>query len=232
MLTRPVPRWSPSTLLGRLDEQTRTALLAGRPRLKFEERSCLLRQDDPGDSALVLLSGAVKVYVDSAEGHRSLLGVRLAGDMVGEMAVIEGTGRRSATVQAALPVQAVQLHKAELLELMADHNGFALAVSKMIASRLRWANRRRLDATADRPFVRLSRVLVDLVDHIGKESDGYWELEPKLTQHEIGFMAMLKPRTVEKTLAEMAKRGVVSLGRRPIRVHDRDQLVLWANGAI
>lgn len=48
---------------------------------------------------LLLLAGHVRITNATPDGREVVIGVRGAGDVIGELAVIDG-GRRSATVQA------------------------------------------------------------------------------------------------------------------------------------
>ena len=62
----------------------------------------LIREGDPGTAVYLLLAGSVKVTGATDEGG-SLLAIRVGGDLVGELAVLDGRPR-VATVTTPGPV--------------------------------------------------------------------------------------------------------------------------------
>ncbi|WP_307859833.1 Crp/Fnr family transcriptional regulator [Actinokineospora baliensis] len=216
--------WPSTTLLGSLTERTRSALLAAGSEIRYPRNHYLLRQDEEGDIAYIIMEGAVKVFVETANGTKSLLGIRVAGDMVGEMGAIDPEARRSATVQAATAVVVRSVHRNRLRALMSEYPDLAIEISRMISSRLRWANRRRVDATIKDGRVKLGRLLVELASFYGEQVGEHWDLRIQLTQHELGYMAGLANRTVEKALADLEQDQVISKAYRRIRITNLPRL--------
>ena len=66
-------------------------------RKKVASGEIICRENDPGDSFYIILSGAVEVFVESIE---KLVAVRLAGEFIGEMSLLMGTPR-TATLRAS-----------------------------------------------------------------------------------------------------------------------------------
>ncbi|SES25910.1 Crp/Fnr family transcriptional regulator [Actinokineospora terrae] len=216
--------WPSTTLLGSLSERTRAALLAAGSEIRYPRNHYLVRQDEEGDIAFLIMEGAVKVFVETASGTKSLLGIRVAGDMVGEMGAIDPEARRSATVQAATALVVRSVHRNRLRALLTEYPDLGIEVSRMISSRLRWANRRRVDATIKDGRVKLARLLVELATYYGERVGDHWELRIQLTQHELGYMAGLANRTVEKALADLEQEQVISKAYRRIRITDLPRL--------
>ncbi|GLZ38353.1 Crp/Fnr family transcriptional regulator [Actinokineospora sp. NBRC 105648] len=218
------PPWPAASLLGRLGEKTRAALLSAGAEVRYPKDHYLLRQDELGDVVYLIIDGVVMVYVETENGAMSVLGIRLAGDMVGELGAIEPGARRSATVRASTPLAVRSLSRARLRALMTQHPDLAIEVSRMIGNRLRWANRRRVDATIKGAKVKLSRLLVEAAAQYGERVGDRWELPIPLTQHELGYMAGLGNRTVEKALADLEADGVISKAYRRISIVDLGKL--------
>ena len=93
----PARGWRPGTFLGSLARGTRAELLSRGERRAYPPGSALLNQGDRTFSVYLLLQGAVKIITVSPEGDTALLAIRSAGDIVGEMAALEGRPR-SATL--------------------------------------------------------------------------------------------------------------------------------------
>jgi len=215
--------WSESTLLGGLRAADRRALLTAGTELPFPDGKRLIAQGSADDQAYLLISGMVKVVKRDHNGHTALLGIRVAGDLVGEMGALDGTPR-SADVTASGDVVARVFRARELRELSIRKPEIALGISRMIARRLRWANERRLDFTARDPRARIARILYEVVRGYGIKRPTHWELGVELTQPEIASLAATGLRTVEKTLRELESDGVLIRRYRDIHVGDLESL--------
>jgi CRP/FNR family transcriptional regulator/CRP/FNR family cyclic AMP-dependent transcriptional regulator len=80
--------------------QNELASLAERAiRKRFPKESIIVQEDDVGDSLMVILTGRVKVVLNSEEGKEIILSILKDGDFFGEMSLLDGEPR-SATVIA------------------------------------------------------------------------------------------------------------------------------------
>jgi CRP-like cAMP-binding protein len=215
--------WPPATLLGRLALPARAAVLSTGTEIEPAPDRPLIRQGDQQVYAYLLIDGLVKVSARDENGKEALLGIRVAGDLVGEMAVLEDT-TSAADVLPCGRVVARVMRPEQLLDLMTRHGDFALEVAKMISQRLRWANRRRLDFTAHGPRTRVARVLAEVAEAYGQSRDGIWDLGVPLTQAEIAQLCGTKLRTVEKELHALQAERVVRCQYRATEITDLHRL--------
>jgi CRP-like cAMP-binding protein len=222
-------RWPTTTLLGRLAPSLRVSLLAAGTEIEPAANRPIIRQGDELGHAYLLIDGLVKVTVRDTNGKAALLGIRVGGDIVGEMAALDGTNR-SADVVPCGPLVARVIKREELLDLLARQGDLAIEVARMISQRLRWANRRRLDATAHAPRTRVARVLTEVIDAHGRRNGAVWELGVPLTQAEIAQLAGSKLRTVESALKRLATEHVVRRQYRGVEVTDLNRLRSIARG--
>lgn len=168
------------------------------------------------------------MLVHSPVGAEILLAVRVGGDLVGEMAVLDGS-RRSANVVACGDVDARIVRQAEINQFLARTPQAAYEVSRMISGRLRWSDRRRVDFVARSPLGRLAHVLAEIAETYGRRAGDRWELDIPLTQAELGSLAGMARRTVEKQFAELVAAGVVESSYRGYTVHNMVGLRSVAN---
>jgi CRP-like cAMP-binding protein len=89
-----------------------------------------------------LLSGFAKVTAAVENGETSLLALRAGGDTAGETAAMDGAPR-SATVTACGPLTARVLRDGDLRSLLMRRPEVSMALTGIVADRLRGANRRR-----------------------------------------------------------------------------------------
>ncbi|HEV7649413.1 MAG TPA: Crp/Fnr family transcriptional regulator [Actinophytocola sp.] len=215
--------WPESTLLGGLNEAERSMILTVGTEVPYRDGKRLITQGSDDDHAYLMLRGMVKVAVRDHNGRSALLGIRLAGDLVGEMGALDGPPR-SADVTASGDILVRVIRAPDLRELSRRKPDIALGITRMIAGRLRWANQRRLDFTARDPRARVARILYEVVRAYGSFRRTHWELGVELTQSEIASLAATALRTMEKELRRLQDEGVLVRRYRDIHVVDLDLL--------
>jgi CRP/FNR family transcriptional regulator, cyclic AMP receptor protein len=123
MITMPYP----GSFLARLQEGDQDFLLGDYTPRTFPANAVLFHQGDPSDSVVFLLSGWAKVFTDSLNEHEALLALRGPGDVLGELAAIDGRPR-SATVQMLMPAQVAVLSANRLLSRLRQRPDIAIAL--------------------------------------------------------------------------------------------------------
>jgi CRP/FNR family transcriptional regulator, cyclic AMP receptor protein len=86
---------------------------------RAEAGEVLFRQGEDGDRLFAIGSGQVEVHAELTGGRTQKLATVLAGESLGEMAVL-GRARRSGTAAAASPVSGWLLHRSSLAMLRLD----------------------------------------------------------------------------------------------------------------
>lgn len=165
-------------------------------------RSVLLRQGDPGTHVILLESGSVLMTLAGENGERTLLAVRGAGELLGELAVLDARPR-TASVIAAETCHVHIIPAAEFLTFVEQHNLLAPLLRHAIA-RVREAETVRLElATAPVP-ARLASALGRLVR---SASAATAELSVRLTQAELAQMIGASRNAVGAAIKTWRERG-------------------------
>jgi CRP/FNR family cyclic AMP-dependent transcriptional regulator len=108
---------------------------SGIPVRAFRQGETIFREGDPASELYVIKSGRV----DISSGNRMLATLGENG-IFGEMALID-KAPRSATVTAATDVELVPVNEKQFLFLVGQTPFFALKVMRVLAGRLRAANK-------------------------------------------------------------------------------------------
>ena len=161
--------WLPTSFLGRLERSARDRLLAVGTRRSVNESQIVLREGDLESHVIVLDDALAKVTVAMADGRQALLAIRMSGDIVGEISALNGTPR-TATVTACRPSIVRIIHRNEFRAFLRGNPDAAMEVAGIVADRLRWANRRRVDFASYPVKVRLARVLWEIATAYGRRS--------------------------------------------------------------
>ncbi|MFH8794222.1 Crp/Fnr family transcriptional regulator [Streptomyces sp. NPDC017941] len=224
-------KWPPSTFLSRLRQETRDELLQQGVAKRYSPHQPLLIQGDSSRHVLLITRGVVKVTASSESGFDVLLAVRIAGDLVGEMAAFEELPR-SGTVEACSEVDVRIIQLRVLESFLTDHPDAMKAMLRMLSARLRWANRRRVDYRAYDASTRFARVLAELGQSYAQPVPGgdgkRCELGVTLNQRELASLAGLALPTAEKCLAALTAQGLVECSYRNITICDVPKLLEFA----
>lgn len=211
--------WAPNTFLGSLPEPTAKELLGLSVQRQFAPGRVVLREGDRDTHLELLISGFVKVTT-SIEGFETLLGIRMPGEVVGEVGALTGAPR-NATVTACGRVTAGVISRVGFDAFLRRHPEVAARVTASLADQLRWANRRRTDFAVYPAHVRLARLLVEIADMCGRPTrTGGIEIGVPLSQPELATMIAIAQATVQKAIHELRNRGLISTGYRRLTILD------------
>ncbi|MGQ0843656.1 MAG: Crp/Fnr family transcriptional regulator [Sporichthyaceae bacterium] len=216
-------------LLGRTEP---FAALDGRPLLALAEVASVrtykrgqyvFGQEDPGDAMFVLVSGSVKVLVNSPDGAEVLFCTLGEGEVFGELSFLDGRPR-SASVLTVEATQAIALTRAALDSVLDTQPAIARALLVYLTEMVR----RLSEQAADLVFLdlegRLAKCLDRLAEDKGKvESEGV-RLDLNITQSDLASMVGASRPSVNQALQSFNKRGFVRTEGRSILITDRAAL--------
>ena len=101
----------------------------------FKTGEIIFREGEPGDNMYVVLEGAVDINVS---GEKFI--VAQAGDVVGEMALIDSSAR-SATAVARTNCKVIAINEERFTALTQQNPAFAIHVMRILVERLRRMNK-------------------------------------------------------------------------------------------
>lgn len=211
---------------GGLKPQIRTRLLTLGATARFRPGDCILRESERSDHVLLLVQGRVKVTSMADTGYAVVLGIRGPGDLVGEMASLDGNPR-SATVTALDSVLARTIPGPVFRRFIGAHPEAGIALAELIASRLRAANQRRLEFAAFPVRRRLALILLDLDRWYGVGSGtdpDYRDIDLALSQLDLAGMVGSSLESVAKAIRGLAREGIVRTRRRHVTILNRRAL--------
>src|SRR4051812_13050912 len=92
--------WAPESLLAALSVSDRGTILTLGHARQYHGGEVFFNQGDPSNFVLIIIDGYVKITAVSESGIESLVAIRTAGDIVGELSAFDDRPR-SATARAA-----------------------------------------------------------------------------------------------------------------------------------
>ncbi|MDT4986785.1 MAG: family transcriptional regulator, cyclic receptor protein [Micromonosporaceae bacterium] len=176
----------------------------------------ILRERDASSHVILLRSGCVKVVCHSDDGYEVVLGIRDAGDLVGELASPAGEGR-SASVYAISDVEALVVPAGRFYGFVRTHPDTAVALHATLSARLREADRYRASAATEPVERRLAALLLELGERYGQpDATGAILIDLPLCQDELAGLLLTSRRTIGRVLMKLRRTGTVVTGRRVI----------------
>ncbi|MFK0193869.1 Crp/Fnr family transcriptional regulator [Kitasatospora sp. NPDC090308] len=215
--------WPTGSYLGLLSAPSRQLLLRAGRVASYAPGEVILREGDRASHLLLIEKGLVKVTSTTREGHTSLLAIRAAGDVVGELAAIDGAPR-SATVTAARAVRARAIQHGEFVRLFREQPQIALALVAAVAGKLRAATRARVDTGGYPLQVRMARALVELAETYGEPAGTGITITVPLSQEDLAALISSSTAGVTRSLQHLRKNGLIDTSYRRLTVLDLDAL--------
>lgn len=192
------------------------------------EQSCdsgqaIFSRGDPGDSMLVVLGGRVRIGICSSEGKEVTLAVIEAGQVFGEMALLDGEVR-SADATAVGQCRLLVIRRRDFVPFLERHPKLAIRLMQILCQRVRHAN----DICESIAFLdlstRLARLLVQLDRIYGERVGTSRRIGLKLSQEELGHLIATSRESVNKQLHAWQADGLIELARGYIVIRDINTL--------
>jgi CRP/FNR family transcriptional regulator, cyclic AMP receptor protein len=210
-----VGRWR---LFANLPAEASRTFLAAAVRRRYAKGEVIFHEGDPGDAVHLVDKGKVAVRMATPLGDVTTLSVRGPGDFVGELGFIHPDESRSASLVCLSPVETLVLRRGEMDRLVAEHPQVLWAIIERLAERLRVLSALLLESRYDPADVRVRRRLLEFAS----ENDDKAVIA--ITQEELAWLAGSTRGTVNRVLAEEAKRGTLTTARGRITVLNRTDL--------
>lgn len=112
-------------------------------RVCYQDGEILCRQDDPGDTAYLIIDGEVEIILEGADGPLTVATLG-ANEIVGEMSILTGA-RRAATVRAKGRLVALRIAKDPFMRMVREFPTMAVSIMQELAHRVE-ANNNQLRA--------------------------------------------------------------------------------------
>ncbi len=177
----------------------------------------LFHEGDIGDTVHLLDRGRVAVRITTPLGEVATLRVRGPGEVIGEVALLHQSSRRTATVVALERTETLMLHRDAFAELRHNHPSVDEFLLALLADEVRRLSNLLVEALyvpAEKRVLRRLSALTDLY------RDGEGAPEIPLTQEDLASLAGTSRSTVNRVLGSIEKDGVVEVSRGRITVVD------------
>jgi CRP-like cAMP-binding protein len=173
-------------------------------------------EQDPPNELYVVRSGRIAIANTSVDGRESVMALMEAGDLFGEMPLLDG-GERSAGARALEPSELVAVPYGKVEEMLKERPHLLWGVVRLLAQRLRTTDA----ALADSVFLDVTGRTAKRLLELAGDAD---EFALPVTQEELAGMVGASRERVNKALSAFIKLGWLEQSDRRYRITDREQL--------
>jgi CRP/FNR family transcriptional regulator, cyclic AMP receptor protein len=212
-------QWS---ILSGLSPDMQRHVISQLRRRRYARHEVLFHEGDPGNAMHLVASGRLAVRIESLSGDPVIVNVIGPGAHVGELALVNPSATRTASVVALDRAETLVLDHATFRELCEAHHEVTSVLIAALAERVDGLSRDVVEAynvpATKRVIRRLLRVAA-----LGTEapSDGTsTPIEVPITQDDLAAMAGTTRPTVNKVLKAAEQRGELAVTRGRVCIVD------------
>jgi len=186
-----------------LNEQERNNLAAHAQSRIFRPSEPIFHVEEPGSSMMGVIVGTVRISLPSSRGKAVILADLPAGELFGEIALLDGKPR-SASAAALTKCELLVLERRDFLSFLERSPAACLNLMQLLCGRVRRSDERVAEITFFDLPARLAKALLRYPAQ-GKLS---------LSQRELAEMAGATRENVNRCLREWQRLGILQLKNR------------------
>ncbi|GAB4557927.1 MAG: Crp/Fnr family transcriptional regulator [Anaerolineae bacterium] len=187
-----------------------------------EKGRVFYRPEEVGEVLFILKKGRVQLYRISPEGKKLVIATLGPGSIFGEMALI-GQQLHNTFAEAIEDCQICIMSRTDLERLILSKPKVALRVLEITGRRLRSVEERLEDMAFKGIPARLASLLLRLAEESGDEITG-------LTHQDLAETVGTYRETATQVLNDLKAQGLIDIGRKRIKILDREGLKAIAEG--
>ncbi len=188
-------------------------------------RAEIITVEHPGEIVYIILEGTVKIYIMRPDGTEVILNILGAGEIVGEMSLVDSF-ERSASVVTLEPCTLLLMARATFWASLQEMPAIACNLINILSRRLRMSNARVESLSALDISGRVAAQLLSFAKEYGEDTlEGDVLIPLRLTQSDLANIIGASRVRVNQALSFYKQRNYLSLNRaNKILIHNVDAL--------
>ena len=169
-------------------------------RRAFPAGTNVLMAEQPGEAVYIILHGTVKIHVEQGDGGDVILSILGAGDLLGEMSLIDSIGRSASAVTLENSLM-LWMDKQTFNQLLDEFPAVARNLVRILSARVRLSDELiQALATLD-VYGRVARQLLAFAERYGhKTANGEIRIPIALTQGDIADLVGASRKRVNQVM--------------------------------
>jgi CRP-like cAMP-binding protein len=212
-----------SSLFARLGDGEVDMILAHAIVARHPAGELIFAKGDPGNSMMAVLDGRIMITAPSQDGRQVVLTVMRAGEVFGEIALLDGK-ERTADATAMTECELLIVPRRSLLALLERRPDLCIDLLIVLCERLRRTNEQVEDLAFLDLEARIAKVLMRLAEENGKGQSGTAPVGVKISQRALGELVGGSRESVNKHLQDWKRSGIIAIEKGSIVIRDIEAL--------
>jgi len=193
-------------------------------RISLDKGEQLFEMGDPSDGCYTILEGVLKISVPLSDGKETLLNIMGAGEVIGEIGLVDTQPRSAAAI--ALKPSSVAFLPAREFRHVADANpDIYVHMLQILCDRVRTSTEAAAMQTSLPLPGRLARVFLRLAEGFGEDLEGGRTLiRHKCTQEDLARMTGSARENVNRQIKDWSEAGTLSRISSYYCIENREKL--------
>jgi CRP/FNR family transcriptional regulator, cyclic AMP receptor protein len=187
---------------------------------EYRRGQVVFEEGAPGTKLYGVISGRLLITTCSATGLELHLNVVEQGEIVGEIAFLDG-GPRTATARAAEPTTCFEIDRETFFALLERTPNLSVHLLELVCKRVRWMTK----LVGDSAFLSVPERLASRLRDLARANAKTECSEVRISQAELAHFLGISRQVVNGYLRAWQREGRVELGRGSIRIKDLTSLV-------
>jgi len=184
-------------------------LLAHARAAHFRHGDVIFHKASPGTGMMAVLSGQVRISAPSADGREIVLNMINAGEVFGEIALLDGKDR-TADATAQTDCELLVIERRSFIPFLINNPEVALRLLAVLCDRLRRTTEQVEDMLFRDLPSRLAKKLLSLAATSGERTERGTRIIARVSQRELGTMVGMSRESVNKQLRQWQLDGIIA----------------------
>jgi CRP/FNR family transcriptional regulator, cyclic AMP receptor protein len=206
-------------LFGKLSANEIDALISYARIERYQAGREIFAKGSPGQSLMGVLRGSVKISSLSDGGKEIVFTIFNAGDIFGEIAVLDGD-ERSADATAMTDCELLVVNRRDFLRVLETRADLCMILLRILCRRIRLTSEQVEDVMFRHLESRVAKALLHLAESVSLHGIQGPSVELHISQRELGNMAGGSRESVNKHLQDWQSQGLIALGKGSIMIRD------------
>lgn len=185
----------------------------------YKAGQTVLRQGDPARQVAAINAGIVKVSHSTIDGQMSILAIRGAGELIGEMGALEKRPR-GADATAVTECEICMIKSEDFVDFLETRGAVAVRLLRMVLERQREADESVIARNTTTLETRLARGLLELAERYGRDEPEGRVVAIALTQEDLAAWIGGSRSEINRALRRFAEEGLLVTSRRKYTLVD------------
>ncbi len=189
----------------------------------FSRNEVIFLKGDPGDGLFLICSGRVKICVVDRQGSELVFTFLVKGDLLGELAIIDGKPRSAAAI-AVENTATLYLDRKEFLEFLGSSPQACIEILNVLCQRLRRLSGQMEEISFLNVAGRIARNLTATANLASPSAEYPGSQVYSITQEELARVIGASREMVNKVLNSFVDLGLISITRKKLTLLNVQEL--------